>query len=317
MPVRQPAVAGHFYPSSDEGCRAEVQAYLSEFTSSARESPTGDPDVGTQAAELRAALDAGTEQLVGGIVPHAGWICSGAVAAEVLRELTRRPGIETFVMFGAAHRLASDMAALYGQGTWATPLGEIAIDEDLASAVLSASSDIQENESPHAIEHSIEVQLPFVQHLAPGARLLPILVPHMAAGPAIGLAVAEQARLLRREVVFVGSTDLTHYGPRYGFAPKGRGPGGLSWAKNVNDRRMIELVCRMEADQVARQAREHQNACGAGAVAATLAACRRCGATRGVLLRHTTSKEVLAGRYGDMTDAVGYAGIVFSRPVGE
>lgn len=264
---------------------------------------------------LRAGLAAGTEELIGGIVPHAGWMCSGAVAVEVLRELIRRPGIETFVVFGAAHRLGSDRAALYGQGAWSTPLGEIAIDEDLASAVLSAAADVRENEQPHLIEHSIEVQLPFIQHLAPTARFLPILVPHLAAGPAIGMAVAEQARLLQREVAFVGSTDLTHYGPRYGFTPQGLGPAGLQWAKEVNDREMIDLVCAMKADEVAARARRHQNACGGGAVAATIAACRRCGATRGVLLRHTTSREVLADRYGEMSDAVGYAGIAFSRPV--
>jgi AmmeMemoRadiSam system protein B len=308
MTVRQPAVAGHFYPSSPEACRAEVRAYLARSESD---------EFYPEAAGLRSGLEAGTERLVGGIVPHAGWICSGSIAAEVLQELARRAGIETFVIFGAAHRLASDTAALYGRAAWATPLGEIAIDEDLASAVLSASSDVEENDRPHFVEHSIEVQLPFVQHLAPAARLLPILVPHMASGPAIGLAVAEQARLLEREVVFVGSTDLTHYGPRYGFSPKGKGLAGLKWAKGVNDRRMIELICRMEADQIAPQARQHQNACGSGAVAATIAACRRWGATRGVLLRHATSKEVLADRYGEMADAVGYAGIVFSRPVGK
>jgi AmmeMemoRadiSam system protein B len=191
----------------------------------------------------------------------------------------------------------------------------MAIDEDLASAVLTACSSIREDEEPHLVEHSIEVQVPFLQYLAPTARLLPILVPHVAPGPAIGRAVAEQAKLIGREVAYVGSTDLTHYGPRYGFTPKGVGEAGLRWARNVSDRHIIDLICRMQADEVAPQARRHHNACGAGAVAATIAACRQRGATRGLLLHHTTSNETLRGRFGLMEDAVGYAGIVFTSPM--
>lgn len=306
MGTRTPAVASYFYPSSEQECRAEIESCLDQARRQAEQE---------SATETRAALAAGTERAIGGIVPHAGWVCSGMVAAEVLRELTRRPGIDTFVVFGAAHRLASSTAALYGQGSWSSPLGETAIDEDLASAVLTACSSVREDEEPHLVEHSIEVQLPFLQYLAPTARLLPILVPHTAPGPVIGRAVAEQARLLSREVIFVGSTDLTHYGPRYHFTPQGVGEAGLRWAKQVNDRQIIDLICRMQADEVAPQARRHHNACGAGAVAAAIAACRQQGATRGLLLRHTTSNETLRSRFGPMEDAVGYAGIVFTAPL--
>lgn len=309
MSHRKPAVAGQFYPSEQQACRAEAEAYLAADA----KVPAGED---AALAGMRAAVAEGSEELIGGVVPHAGWICSGAIAAAVLRELVWRTAVETFVVFGAAHRLAGETAALYGHGAWSTPLGEMAIDEDLASAVVSSVPDVCENEEPHLAEHSIEVQLPFLQQLMPEARLLPILVPHTAPGPAIGMAVAEQARLLQREVAFIGSTDLTHYGPRYGFTPKGAGADGLEWARNVNDRAFIDLVCAMEADRVAPEARRHQNACGAGATAATIAACRRSGATRGVLLRHATSNEVLAGRFGRMSDAVGYAGIVFARPCG-
>lgn len=303
MSVRQPAVAGHFYPSSPSECRREIELYLDEMRKADAARAAG-PDVGL----LRES-----EELVGGIVPHAGWVCSGVVAAEVLYELARRKAADTFVIFGAAHRLISSRAALYGRGAWVTSLGEIPVDEELAGAVLRACPEVEEDDAPHSVEHSIEVQVPFVQHLAPSARLLPILVPHRADGPTIGRIVAEQARLLGRSTLFVGSTDLTHYGPRYGFTPKGVGPAGLQWAKEVNDRRFLELIRHMEADKIAPHARRYQSACGSGAVAATVAACRSCGATRGVILRHTTSNEVLCVRYGEMEDAVGYAGIVFAR----
>lgn len=303
MPVRQPAVAGHFYPSSPSECRSEVELYLDQVRR---------PDAARAAGSEGGPLGE-SEELVGGIVPHAGWICSGAVAAEVLYELTRRKVADTFVIFGAAHRLISNRAALYGRGAWATPLGEMPVDEELAGAVVRACPDVEEDEPPHRVEHSIEVQVPLIQYLTPSARLLPILVPHLADGPTIGRIVAEQAGLLGRSTLFVGSTDLTHYGPRYGFTPKGVGPAGLQWAREVNDRRFLELVREMEADKISPHARRHQSACGSGAVAATVAACRNCGATRGLVLRHTTSNEVLSVRYGEMEDAVGYAGIVFAR----
>jgi AmmeMemoRadiSam system protein B len=305
MELRNPAVAGHFYPDSSKDCREEIEALLSS-------SPRGQT-----AAGLPAPWPEDT-QPVGGIVPHAGWVCSGAVAGQVLRFLLAGPDAgrpETIVLFGAAHRPVSAMAALFGRGTWETPLGPMDIDQDLASAILGACDEVEDDPDAHRSEHSIEVQLPIIRYLAPEARILPILVPHLAPAPAVGRVVAEQAGLVGRRVAFVGSTDLTHYGPRYGFLPKGSGPQGLSWAKDVNDRRMLDLICRMDADQVGPEARQHQNACGSGAVAATIAACRRTGAIRGLVLRHTTSAEVLGGRFGPMSDAVGYAGVVFLRPI--
>ena len=90
--------------------------------------------------------------------------------------------------------------------------------------------------------------MPFVQVLAPQAKLLPVMVPPMARADEVGQMVAGQARAMGRKVAFVGSTDLTHYGPRYQFTPMGVGPKGLKWAKEVNDQRMIELMMALEAD---------------------------------------------------------------------
>lgn len=293
MVARTPIVSGQFYPDSEPKCRAEIEGYLSV---------------------ARPPADLPTGGLIGGIVPHAGWMCSGAVAAEVMAALFGgRANIETVVIFGAAHRHLSGKAALFSRGEWASPLGNVEIDEPFAQSLLAACSHIEANPDAHRLEHSIEVQVPFVKHICPGARLLPIIVPARAPATAIGQAVAKCVMLLNRHVIFLGSTDLTHYGPRYGFAPKGAGAEGLEWAKAKNDRRLIELICGMQADQVVSEAQKHQNACGPGAVAATIAACRELGATRGILLRHTTSAEVLQDRYGRMDDAVGYAGILFAR----
>ncbi len=300
MDVRIPAVAGHFYPGSEQECRTDIEACLAEAR---------------RARAASAPIDAPPGVLCGGIVPHAGWMCSGPIAAEVLSALCTGERLDTVIVFGAAHRLGSCRSAVYARGAWTSPLGQVDIDEELAAAVLSGFEEADDNPEAHAGEHSIEVQVPFIQHLAPAAKLLPILVPHASPAAALGLVVAEQARMMQRDVVFVGSTDLTHYGPRYGFAPRGVGPEGLTWAREINDRGILELMCRMESDQLVPEAKRHQNACGAGAAAATVAACRRSGATRGILLRHATSAQVLHDRFGEMNDAVGYAGIVFARPL--
>jgi AmmeMemoRadiSam system protein B len=109
----------------------------------------------------------------------------------------------------------------------------------------------------------------------------------------------------------VGSTDLTHYGPSYGMVGKGRGREGITWAKEVNDRKMIELILSFQTDRIIPEAAEHHNACGAGAVAATVSAAQRLGAREGILLAHTTSAEVMGSL--DTEDSVGYAGVVFAE----
>lgn len=289
MPVREPIVAGQFYPRTPEQCRAEVESCL---------------------AAGRAIIEPGLRP-VAGIAPHAGWVCSGVVAAEVIKVLACDPAIETFVVFGAAHRVPMCTAAVFASGVWHTPLGDVEIDEPLARAVVAASPAIADDPDAHDGEHSIEVEVPFIRHLAPSARLLPILVPPLIGAEQIGRLVAEQAQALDRRIAVLASTDLTHYGPRYHFTPQGSGSAGISWAKEVNDRRLLELVLGFQADKVVPEAAAQRSACGPGAVAATIAAAVQLGATHAQLLRHTSSYEVLRDRVGEMQDSVGYAGIVF------
>ncbi len=291
MSSREPAVAGTFYPSDAPKCREQAEHYLSMV-------------VGGEAM--------GTGGLVGGLVPHAGWVCSGAVAAEVMRQFSSRD-IDTFVVFGAVHhRGCGDRAAAWVAGSWQTPLGEMAVDEELAREIVQRSPLVIENPQAHSLEHSIEVELPFLQILVPEAKLCPVMVPPTRAAHEVGRVVAEAAATLDRKVAFLGSTDLTHYGPRYHFTPMGVGIEGTEWAKDVNDRRFIDLVLSLQAEQVVEEAAEHRNACGSGAVAATIAACQAHGAKNAKLLRHTNSHEVLRHLEGAPQDSVGYAGILFS-----
>lgn len=292
MSVREPAVAGQFYPGSRKQCEQEIAALLAE---------AGEAERFTGLA-------------VGGIVPHAGWVFSGTIAAEVISILARQSTVETFVVFGAMHRYGGRAAgAVFTSGAWETPLGRIAVDEELAHAILAGSKTLADEPSAHDLEHAIEVQVPFIQHLAPSARILPIIVPPSAAAPAVGAEVAEKARALGRKAVFVGSTDLTHYGPRYRFTPMGSGSKALRWAKEVNDRRLLDLVETLKSDQIVPEAIEHHNACGSGAIAAAMEASKTMGADRAHILRHTTSNEVARHRFGESADAVGYAGVVFVK----
>lgn len=291
MSNRSAVVAGRFYPLRAAECRRELGACLPE------------------AGELPEIAG----RVIGGIGPHAGWVCSGAVMGLTAAVLGRRRDVRSVVMFGAVHVRGVEAAAMYATGAWEMPLGAVEVDEDLAWAISAAGVGV--NAAAHQFEHSIEVQVPFVQHYLPGAKIVPIMVPPNDESHEVGVAVARACRDAGGEVVFLGSSDLTHYGPAYDFTPKGVGAAGLGWAKEHNDRRMIDAMLRMDSAGIVPEAEAHWNACGAGAIAATIAACREMGAGEATLLRHTTSYEVLRERMGEPAeDAVGYAGVVFSRP---
>lgn len=281
--VRRPAVAGRFYPGDAATCRRELEGLF------------GDE-----------AVPAGP----GAIVPHAGWVFSGSTAALGISAVAGASP-ETVVVFGAAHGSDQSIGSVYRGRAWGSLLGEILLDAELIEAV-AGQAGIVAAERPHAREHSIEVQVPLIQWRMPAARLVPIVVQPMDGAAEVGAACVAAAERLGRRVGFLGSTDLTHYGPAFGFEPAGSGEEGLRWAKEVNDRRLVALIKALDADGVVRESRRNRNACGGGAVAATIGAMRVLGATEYVELRHTTSAEVRG--MGDSENAVGYEAGVFQRP---
>ena len=296
MMIREPVVAGRFYPSDPDRCRVELLSLLN----------AADAD---NVAEVSSPLG---ERRFGGLVPHAGWAYSGAVAAKVFRSLAAQSAPSVVILFGGVHRYRGREAALFGQGRWQTPLGPIQIESRLAERILGHTNLIVEDPYAHEDEHSIEVQLPFIKHLFPDANILPIMAPCVKSAPEIGEAVARTLQAYDYDALVVGTTDLTHYGPHYGFIPVGVGAEANAWAKNVNDRRFIDLACRLRSEELVAEASSNKNACSSGAAAATIAAVTALGATDGVLLAHTSSSEVVAGRtMEDVNDSVGYAGIVF------
>jgi hypothetical protein len=291
MQTRNPIVAGQFYPGWRSACIAEIEQCLQELPL-----PQNLP-----------------ETIVAGIVPHAGWTFSGPAAALVFSAVKQRhENVHTFVIFGAAHGYYGRTPAIYDKGNWATPLGEIAVDEQLAQAVLETQT-ADSDPDAHEGEHSIEVQAPFIQHLFPEAMILPIITPPDDQAVKLGQTVGEIAAAeTGKKIVCIGSTDLTHYGPRYGFAPMGVGPDACKWASQVNDKAFIDLALKLEPEKMLESAAENYNACGAGAAAAAVAAAKKFGKTQGLLLAHTNSNQVMLKKTGATTaESVGYAAIVF------
>ena len=290
MNGRKPAAAGQFYPARKEECLQQMKQCLSE---------------GITAEKL-------PETIRAGIVPHAGWVFSGPLAGSVFSALSKINNvIDTFIIFGAAHRYFGTKPAVYRKGSWESPLGSIEIDEETASKLIDKDT-AADDSAAHAAEHSIEVQIPFIQHLFSTARIVPVLVPPVKRAVYLGHTAAAVAAEDKKNIVCIGSTDLTHYGPGYGFAPKGSSQQGLKWATEVNDKRLINLILQMQAEDILPEAAENHNACGAGAIAATIAFARRRGVKKAELLAHTDSGSIMAEKMGTTSsESVGYASIVF------
>ena len=286
--VRYSCVAGRFYPDTQRACEEELARYT---------------DFDGAGVEMEGAP-------VSGIVPHAGWAFSGPTAGKVFAFLKQRAKPETFIVFGATHRYGGRAPVMMCGGRWETPLGPMLVDGDACQRLMEAfGGKVLLDVDLHEGEHSIEVQAPFIQYLFPGARIVPVLTPSGPESAALGAAAGEVARESEGSVAVIGSTDLTHYGYEYGFAPKGVGPSALRWVRDVNDRRVIDLAAALRADEIVDEAKMHANACGAGAMAAATAAARAAGRERGVLLDYATSHDAAPERPASMF--VGYAGMVF------
>jgi hypothetical protein len=286
-----------FYPAEARACRALAESFVAR-------------------ADLSAA-PVERKRWIGGVVPHAGWICSGAIAGQTIAALARSAAVdnrrvEVVVVFGAIHSPAPiATAALDSHGRWDVPGGESELPEELERRLTESSANLfRVDERFHHSEHAVEVELPLIQAAWPGVALLPVEVPVVEHAAQVGVATARQIQQAGLSPVYLASSDLTHYGPAYRFAPAGIGIGALEWAKG-NDRRLLQLVTDMRVEQVVPEVRRRLNACGAGAIAAMLAACREHGATGGHLLRHANSYETLAGvaDHGP-ENAVGYAAVV-------
>jgi AmmeMemoRadiSam system protein B len=271
-PVRSAAVAGSWYPGTAEGIAAEVEGYLAAV-----------------------ACPPAPGRLVALISPHAGLRYSGPVAAYGYSLLRGRPSA-TVVLVGPSHRYAFEGLAVYARGAFETPLGRAPIDEDLAAALLAADARLADAPRAHREEHSLEMQLPFLQQLVPDLRLVPILMGEQSRVLVDALAAALARTLAGRDALLLASSDLSHYHP----AP----------VANRLDALVVEDVRRFDAESLmARLEASHEHACGGGPIVAVMKAARALGADTATVLRYADSGD--AGE-GDKSRVVGYLSAALS-----
>ena len=273
--VRQPAVAGRFYPGNAQHLRAEVETFVTPRASAEQETLETSPKIAA----------------VGCIVPHAGYVYSGAVAGAVYRrlDLPRR-----CVILCPNHTGVGEPLAIMSRGAWHTPLGDVAIDAELAEALKKTMPLLVEDEEAHRYEHALEVQLPFLQVLRPGLQFVPITVGTSSfevlseLGHTIGTALAG----LSEPALVIASSDMNHY--------------ESDSITRVKDRRAIDQILALDPRGLYDTVREGGiSMCGYGPATTMLTAAHKMGASKAELIRYATSGDVS----GDRDMVVGYAGI--------
>ncbi|HXH90036.1 MAG TPA: AmmeMemoRadiSam system protein B [Thermoanaerobaculia bacterium] len=271
MATRQPAVAGTFYEGDPDRLAAQVRACFAE---------NGDVE--------------GGERFIGAVVPHAGLMYSGHVAAAFYgqAELPRR-----FVILCPNHTGFGHFAAINRQGSWRTPLGDVSIDTPLADALMQQSALLAEDDRAHAREHSLEVQLPFLQQLLGDFTFVPICLGANRYDycEEIGSAIAAVIAVAGEPVGIVASSDLNHYEDQKTTLRK--------------DQLAIDEVLKLDPRGLWRAVEESDiSMCGFIPTTAMMIAATKLGAKHARLIRHATSGDV----NGDYSHVVGYAAIAIS-----
>lgn len=273
--VRTSRIAGTWYP----GDSAELTELVDRCV---RDAP-------------RAAIEAPITALVS---PHAGLVYSGRIAAAGYR-LLECESYDAVLLLGPCHRGGEGLAVLAG-GAIETPLGMVRIDDELASALIAADPAVRANDAPHENEHSLEVQLPFLQRFLPGVPIAPVLMGYQTPATIDAAVRAIETALTRaapaRRVLLIASSDLSHFEPRDVAARL--------------DGRVVECLEKFDADALARLLATHPNhACGGGPIVTILRVARALGATASTILAYGDSGEV----NGDTNGVVGYVSAALIR----
>lgn len=282
MRVRRPTQAGSFYAGDAESLRTQIEkCFLHEF------GPGKLPKV-----EM-----SGVRKVVGLVCPHAGYMYSGPVAANAYNELALDGKPDTVVVLGPNHTGYGSALALMDEGVWQTPLGDVEIDTLVAHELVRETGLIDVDELAHRFEHSIEVQLPFLQYLyGDRFKFVPVCfqLQDYASAEEIGNALVEV--LAERNAVVIASSDFTHYEPQTSAEKK--------------DLAALEAVQAMDAKNFVSIIEERNvTACGYGPIATTITAAKGLLAKEAKLLRYKTSGDIT----GDKSSVVGYAAVSFRK----
>jgi len=279
--VRRPCQAGSFYAGTPEALRKQIESCFTH--------KLGPGKVPT--------VQEGARSVLGVVCPHAGYMYSGPVAAHSYFSMAVDGKPDVVVILGPNHTGQGSGLAVMKEGVWRTPLGDAQIDKETADQILRGSGIIDVDELAHVYEHSIEVQLPFLQYLYGSAfRFVPIsfLMQDFESSHEVGQAVAEALR--GKNAVVIASTDMTHYEPQE-KAEKKDGKA-LSALEKLDEREFFSTV---EGYNI--------TACGYGPVVALVTAVKLLGARKGQILCYKTSGDVI----GDYSAVVGYASVAFTK----
>jgi hypothetical protein len=267
MRRRRTSVAGRWYPDDPTELTAEVDRYVAA-----------------------ASVDAVDGPVLAIVAPHAGLMYSGPVAAFAYKAASRS-GCTAAVLVGPSHFVPFQGASIWPDGAWESPLGDVAIDAELAHAIQLASDIVVDLPAAHGREHSLEMQLPFVTRLLPGIPIVPIVMGHQTRAATFALADALARAVAARDgrTLLIASSDLSHYED--------------ATTAQALDAVVLRHVESFEPDGLMRAIEaEPRHACGGGPMVSVLAAAKRLGASHAHVLDYADSGDVS----GDKSSVVGY-----------
>ena len=282
MKIRSPAVAGSWYAGTPNSLRNQIEELFTH-----RLGP----------GSLPQTVKEGPRNIVGLVVPHAGYMASGPVAAHAYHSLAKDGKPDVTVIFGPNHTGRGSALSIMNEGVWRTPLGDVDVDTETADRILQASRIVDLDDRAHVYEHSIELQLPFLQYLYGSEfKFVPIcfMMQDLMSSREVGKAVAKALR--GKNALVIASSDMTHYEPQERAEKK--------------DKMAIDAALKMDETQYYNTVEAYGiSTCGYGPVIAAIKAAKELDAKKAELLCYKTSGDVL----GDRSAVVGYASISFSK----
>ncbi len=282
MEKKRMSFAGSWYPETAKGCESSINDFLKEN---------------------KGPFDG---RFIGGIVPHAGWYYSGSIACRVIASFKPDEKIDTIILFGG-HMHKQSEPFILAHGALETPFGDIEVDKELTDKIIDSISIRPRQPHKFPNENTFELQYPFIKYFYPDAKIVVCGVAPSFFSTIIGKMAVDEALKLSRNVRIIGSTDMTHYGPDFGFTKMGTGQNAVEWVRTQNDRNAIKAMLKMDESEIIAQGLENKNMCCTGSVAATSAACKKLGAVKALELDYATSFEKSVSN-----SFVGYAGILYA-----